>query len=154
MRSIFFIVSIILITSSCKEKEKYNGLEYDGYYVKLISKEKTEWVLELSCVYSITPADIEDPRVGMKERSDILNGKKLLSNYTIENLDCGHIFDLPKSLYTYKDFIDSVKNNDSIDINTLSYPKNGIYINQLINRGYKVWFDDNEGMFYASREKK
>jgi hypothetical protein len=151
MRNIFFIALVVIISSSCKERENYDAFKYDdGKFVRLISKERTVWVLEYFCLYTITPVDIEDLSVGFKERMEILNGKTILNNSTIEKLDCNPI-KLPQSLDNYKVFIDSVKNNDSIRINSLSYPQQGIYINELINRGYTVTFSDDEGKFYVRK---
>lgn len=149
MKIIFIIVSIVLIAPSCKNKENNDILEYDdGQYVRLISKEKTVWILEFSCLYNVTPADVEDLSIGLKERKDILTGRKVLSDSIIENLECESI-KLPKSLKPYKEFLDSVKNNDSIRINSLPYPEIGLYINELINKGYVVTFADDEGEFYV-----
>lgn len=149
MKSIFFIISIALITSSCKDKGNYDIHKYEnGQFITLISKEKTVWVLEFSCLYNVTTANVEDLSLGSKERISILNGEKILTNSIIKNLDCMS-FELPKSLDVYDEFIDSVKNNDSLRINSLSYPQKGIYIHELIKRGYVVTFSDDEGEFHV-----
>lgn len=81
-------------------------------YVRLVSKEKTEWVLQFYCLNSVTHASPIDENLGLEDRMAILNGKRVLSDKTIEYLDCQPIFELPHSLNSYRGFIDSVKNND------------------------------------------
>lgn len=144
----------LFIVASCRKEESSHVIDYEGQYISLVSKEKTIWVLPFDCFFTITPYSPLDEKMGVKERNAILNGGRVLDNHTIEQLDCWPIFDLPQSLDIYKGFIDSVKNNDSVDINLLSYPKNGIYINELIKRGFIVSFADDEGMFYSRKKGK
>jgi hypothetical protein len=147
MKNTLVLFIILFFALCCKEKND-QIVKSDMQYVRLVSKEKKEWVLQFYCLNSVTQASPTDENLGLEDRMAILNGRRVLSNYTIEHLDCGPIFELPLSMDSYQYFIDSVKNNDSVNINSLSFPLNGIYINELINRGYIITFSDYEGSFF------
>jgi hypothetical protein len=151
MKNYFIIASILLQVFACKQKSNYDVNDFDfGQFVKITSKENKVWVLEYGCLNSVTPAVIEDLSIGLSERMDIISGKRKLLNSTIENLDCMS-FDLPQNLDKFHSFLELVKNNDSIDINTLPQPQQSIYIKELIERDFIVTFDDYEGMFYVKK---
>jgi hypothetical protein len=143
------LLSLLIFPCSRRDHTEQN----EGRFVTLTSSEKTVWVLEYFCLYTITPFAIEDPNIGFKERLDILKGKTVLDNSIFENLNCNP-FRIPDSLGKYREFLDSVKNNDSIRINSLSFPEKGIYINELIKRGYIITFADDEGEYYVEKDHK
>lgn len=148
MRSILIILVFGVFILACGRIDRnMSNIKSEWQYVRITSKEKKVWLLPFNCLYSITPYSPFDENLGKYDRIKILIGKDLLSNSTIENLSCSPLFELPNSLDSYKNFIDSTKNNDTININSLSYPLDGIYINELITRGYIVTFGDYEGEF-------
>lgn len=152
MKIILYLSIIFVFLLSCRENEDYMAsIKSDQQYIRLKSLENTTWVVPYYCLFSITPYSPFDNSLGKEERIRLLIGKTKLPNSTIEGFDCSPIFELPNSLELHRNFIDSLKKFDTINLNRLSYERKGIYINEMINKGSIVTFGDYEGEFFVEK---